>query len=84
MLNSERGRELIRSIPEDRLLTETDSPFVEIGDHRSIPQDTAGFADDLAAVNMQPAGKIRKQLVENSIRVLKFAGLDSSRMPVSI
>jgi len=75
---------LIRSIPEDRLLTETDSPFVEIGDHRSIPQDTAGFVDDLAALLMKPAGNIRKQLVENSMRVLKFAGLDLSRMPIAI
>lgn len=84
MLTSERGRELVRSIPEDRLLTESDSPFVAIGDHRNVAKYTARLMDDVAALRLKPAQELRSQIVRNSMRVLEFAGVDLSYMPMMV
>lgn len=37
MLRSEKGRQIIAAIPKDRLLTETDGPFVQVGDTIAEP-----------------------------------------------
>jgi TatD DNase family protein len=61
MLQSDRGRALVSSLPEDRLLTETDGPFTTQGDCPARPRDvgqavkllgaTRGLStDDSAAV----------------------------------
>lgn len=39
MLSTERGRKLISSLSADRLLTETDGPFTQIGGRAAVPTD---------------------------------------------
>ena len=39
MLQSDRGRALVSSLPEDRLLTETDGPFTSQGGGPARPRD---------------------------------------------
>ncbi|TGU42161.1 TatD family deoxyribonuclease, partial [bacterium M00.F.Ca.ET.152.01.1.1] len=41
MFRNERDQKLVRSLPLDRLLTETDGPFVEVGDKPVHPGDVA-------------------------------------------
>lgn len=52
MLSSERGRRLIASVPQDRVLLESDGPFVTADGPEGIapvrPQDAAATADKLA------------------------------------
>ena len=48
MLGSDKGRALVRSLPKDRLLTETDSPFTSLPGRNSLPWDVIGTADRLS------------------------------------
>ena len=40
MLGNERGRELAALMPRDRILTESDGPFAQIGNRAAMPWDT--------------------------------------------
>ncbi len=48
MLDSPKGRSLVNSIPTTRLLTETDGPFIRIGDRPIVPTDVKLTLSDLA------------------------------------
>ena len=41
MLNAEKGREIIRLLPKDRVLTETDGPFSQFNGRPALPWDVA-------------------------------------------
>ena len=41
MIKSRSGQSLIAAMPRDRVLTETDGPFVKIGNSPAVPEDTA-------------------------------------------
>lgn len=45
MCQSENGKKIIERIPENRLLIETDGPFVKNGSHQSIPTDAKMIAN---------------------------------------
>lgn len=65
MLASEKGRQLVAKIPLDRLLTETDGPFVRVGDDVARPQDVAGVISRLAELmNLDPP-QIAQALLDN-------------------
>jgi TatD DNase family protein len=56
MLKRERGTRLVASLPPDRLLTETDGPFVLVAGQPVGPTDLESTITDLARVrSMQPA-----------------------------
>ena len=75
MLGSEKGRALVRSLPQDRLLTETDSPFTSVGGRNSLPWDVIGTAEALA-LELGPTGTVMQNLLrDNSERVMRFAGV---------
>ena len=75
MLANERGRTLIRSLPHDRLLTETDSPFTSSGGRKSLPWDVMSTADRLS-IELGIAGEATAALLrKNGCHVLQFAGL---------
>lgn len=48
MLKSDRGRSLVRSLPESRILTETDGPFTKIDGYPSRPSDVSVVVHELA------------------------------------
>lgn len=48
MLVSEKARELVRDMPRDRVLTETDGPFAQIGGKPAKPWDASGAIAQLA------------------------------------
>jgi TatD DNase family protein len=78
MLDSTRGHALIKKMPSERLLTETDSPFTRIGDRHSLPWDVTLVVQALAGLlgrtNQQMSALVR----QNAIHVLKFADLVSN------
>lgn len=49
MLGSTSGRRILAAIPRDRVLTETDAPFVQGGGGRSLPTDVPNLIHRLAA-----------------------------------
>lgn len=48
MLRSDTGRRIIERLPSDRVLTETDGPFVKVLGRPARPPDVSGVADQLA------------------------------------
>ena len=57
--------ELVASLPADRLLTETDGPFVEFEGHAIRPCDVARTVADLAALRAVPAKVMMRDIIAN-------------------
>ena len=65
MLASPNGRHILSEIPEDRLLTETDGPFVE-RDGRPIPAgDVLRAVEEIAVVKGHRVSDVQSLIVEN-------------------
>lgn len=77
MLTNVSGLALIRNLPADRLLTETDAPFTETGDRKAEPQDVTTTSQRLAMILGVPAEEMTTILAANAVRVLAFAGVAS-------
>jgi len=57
MLAKPTGAELIRAIPRERLLTETDGPFTKVGSRPSIPADVKKTVGNLGKIlGLEPEG----------------------------
>ena len=55
MIKSKKGSDLIREIPRDRLLTETDGPFIDVDGRHALPTDVQQTVDGIAKVwNVDP------------------------------
>lgn len=71
MINSEKGRKILSLIPEDRLLTETDGPFVYYNGMLQHPWDVTNTVDLLALFYKKNREEILKLLLRNLRRILK-------------
>ena len=80
MLGHDRGRSLIKSLPTDRLLTETDSPFTMIGNCKSFPWDVIETTQLLAEVCGIPPDEMALTVHANAHRVLSFTGIEISSL----
>ncbi len=73
MCGSEKGRALMLRMPRDRVLPESDGPFVQIDKRAALPWDSdqaiAAFGDLWGA----PAIVVREQLMGNLRRLLAEA-----------
>ena len=65
MTQSESGRKLISLIPIDRILTETDGPFVRMGDSPAQPSDVRSVITYLANAWHQAPDVIEQQVATN-------------------
>ena len=70
MLNGEKGRGLVASMPRDRLLTETDGPFAQVDGQSACPWDAGLAADALADLWGEPVATVQEQLFQNLRRLL--------------
>jgi TatD DNase family protein len=77
MFESDAGAALLRSLPADRLLTETDAPFTNMGNRKSEPRDVVDVAERLATLRGVPVEDLRDSLMTNAVRVIRFAGIDA-------
>ena len=71
MLNSEKATALVRTLPVERMLTETDGPFTEVDGRPSKPADVAGTLQSLAASLGPPADTLAKAMKDNLRRLLE-------------
>lgn len=78
MLVTQAGTSLIRSMPTDRILTETDAPFTETDNRKSEPRDVTGTVARLAQLLNIPAGEMKRTVAANAERVFAFAGIGVS------
>lgn len=75
MLSVDSGISLIKSLPADRLLTETDAPFIEIENRKSEPRDVTGIISRLAQLRNLSVEEVKRTVTSNAERVLAFAGV---------
>lgn len=65
MLRSRKGRQLLSALPRDRVLTETDGPYVRIGSRPTEPAAIPRLVADLAGVWGCDADEARAQIWQN-------------------
>jgi TatD DNase family protein len=65
MLRSDRHRKLVAALPLDRLLTETDGPFVEAEGLPVRPTSVADTITELASLRAVEAGQIARTVIAN-------------------
>jgi TatD DNase family protein len=72
VLSSKSGRTLAASMPRERVLTETDGPFVKLGARPTTPPDTALVVQALAVLwHMEPA-QARDVVATNLQRLVEW------------
>lgn len=65
MLNSPNGRRVLREIPYDRLLTETDGPFVKRTGEPIEPGDVRPALSEIAKIKAATIESVQTQIVRN-------------------
>jgi TatD DNase family protein len=70
MLRSPKHRELIRELPLDRMLTETDGPFVETEGRPARPRDVAATVAELALVRASPPEQVARSILANLAKLV--------------
>jgi TatD DNase family protein len=70
MIRSKSGRQLVELMPKDRVLTETDGPFVKIGNRGAIPSDALEAVRGLAEVWNEPVERTGAHILDNFRRAI--------------
>lgn len=71
MLEKPKGRELVQSLPTDRLLTETDGPFIEEGGRPIGPGQVQVALRQLANTLAIPLDETRELVVDNLVELIR-------------
>ncbi|HEX5840502.1 MAG TPA: TatD family hydrolase [Anaerolineales bacterium] len=75
--NAEEKRQIIRQLPLDRLLIETDAPFLTPAPHRgkrNEPAFVAHIADKIAEIHMTTREQVAKRTTDNAARLFGWGG----------
>lgn len=70
MLRSSKHGAVVAKLPIDRLLTETDGPFVQVDGRAARPVDVTAAVDQLATVRSLPTAEMQRAIVENLSRLV--------------
>ena len=70
MLSSPRARRLVASLPKDRILTETDGPFIKRGPIPLVPKDVEAVVNGLALLWKADTLFARVTVADNLQRIL--------------
>lgn len=73
MLEHDTGTALVRALPAERLLTETDGPFTSSGDRKSEPLDVVSTTERLAAARSVSTDEMTKTIATNAGYIFTFA-----------
>lgn len=74
MLNSAKALRTVQTLPRDRLLTETDGPFVAFGNRPARPGDVADTVGSLAGALELQAQDAAKTVIANLARLVEPRG----------
>ncbi len=81
MFSSDKARALMLRMPRDRLLTESDGPFVQVDSRAALPWDSDRVVNALAELWAEPLSVVREQLIGN-LRRLVTQPVSSSEVPL--
>lgn len=72
MLASPNGRRVLREIPEDRLLTETDGPFVERAGKPIAAGDVLRVVEEVASMTGRRTSDVQSAIIDNLHNLLSI------------
>jgi TatD DNase family protein len=78
MLETEKGRELVKILPSDRVLTETDGPFTKVNGRPACPADIADTLEKLAILRQIPVKGMAATINRNLKDLLNAASPPSA------
>jgi TatD DNase family protein len=70
MINSAKGQKIIEALPPDRVLTESDGPFIKIGKRPVFPWDVSMVEDYLASLWQMARPEVSALLRANFFRLI--------------
>ena len=73
MINSKNGKKIIERVPRERLLTETDGPFIKIDNKPVVPSDVTFIHRYLSEAWNCDLTEVQIQLDKNFVRCLRLA-----------
>jgi TatD DNase family protein len=73
MVRSKKGQEIIRRVPRDRALAETDGPFVKVGRRWATPGDVRAVYEHLSDLWQEPTDTVVKRVYRNFTSLLSDA-----------
>jgi TatD DNase family protein len=71
MVVNGKGREIVSRLPRERVLTESDGPFINIGDRTIVPKDVKVVEDALAEMWSTEPSAVRISVAENFRQLIK-------------
>jgi TatD DNase family protein len=75
MLRNDKGRDLVAALPSDRLLTETDAPFTQVGSRPTAPIDVKETVEALATLRNVTLKDLTQNIGSNLRTLLDGAGV---------
>jgi TatD DNase family protein len=78
MIRSKKGRKIIEMIPIDRILTETDGPYIQLGSREVRPSDISSLLIALEDIYRLPVKEIEREINYNFNRIITPIKLFSS------
>lgn len=69
MTKTQKGQAIIKSIPLERLLTETDGPFLKLNDSIINPPDVESVIIYLSSVHKKSMGAVKKIVKNNFLKI---------------
>jgi TatD DNase family protein len=73
MLRGQRGRALLARMPRDRVLTESDGPFAQLGGRSAMPWDVEGAVQQICRAWNQDPQEAQRRLDENLLSLTELA-----------
>jgi TatD DNase family protein len=78
-LGGEKGRALVKRMPRDRVLTESDGPFAQVDGRAALPWDVDRATSELAGIWEVSEFEVRGQLLRNLRALVPESGLKSPK-----
>ena len=75
MVTTQKGRSLLSLVPRDRILTETDGPYVKIGGRPAKPSDVKNVLSGIADVWGTSDENVEAQVAENFTQLCQSLGI---------
>jgi TatD DNase family protein len=70
MMRNDKHNSMVASLPLDRLLTETDGPFVKIDGRDARPSDVSQVLEALARIRSMPPSELAEKVALNLKRLV--------------
>ena len=75
MVTTQKGKTLLSLVPRDRILTETDGPYVKIGSRPAMPCDVKNVLCGIADVWGTSSEDVEAQVADNFFRLCRSLGI---------